>query len=132
QFASQPPKILFTGARRGKSPFNPTPNCSNKSIKLLAARNSSASPGNLCNVVRAKNEGLHFRGVTVFFTPSSAASVAQSGRASPCQGERRGFESLRSLHFFFWHPLGLTCKRVRDDLVQGEIGAIIMHLRLGR
>src|SRR5579871_1380688 len=28
------------------------------------------------------------------------ASVAQSGRASPCQGERRGFESLRSLQFF--------------------------------
>ena len=27
------------------------------------------------------------------------ASVAQPGRASPCQGECRGFESLRSLHF---------------------------------
>ena len=29
----------------------------------------------------------------------NGASVAQSGRASPCQGECRGFESLRSLHF---------------------------------
>ena len=29
------------------------------------------------------------------------ASVAQSGRASPCQGECRGFESLRSLHFLY-------------------------------
>ena len=28
------------------------------------------------------------------------ASVAQSGRASRCQRECRGFKSLRSLHFF--------------------------------
>ncbi len=28
------------------------------------------------------------------------ASVAQPGRASPCQGECRGFESLRSLQFY--------------------------------
>jgi hypothetical protein len=32
-------------------------------------------------------------------TPVSEASVAQPGRASRCQRECRGFESLRSLHF---------------------------------
>ena len=32
-------------------------------------------------------------------TVLGVASVAQSGRASPCQGECRGFESLHSLQF---------------------------------
>jgi hypothetical protein len=32
---------------------------------------------------------------------SFQASVAQPGRAPPCQGGRRGFKSLRSLHFHF-------------------------------
>ncbi len=35
---------------------------------------------------------------------STDASVAQSGRASRCQRECRGFKSLRSLHFFFTDP----------------------------
>jgi hypothetical protein len=34
------------------------------------------------------------------------------GRASPCQGERRGFKSLRSLHFFFQFNLALFNLRV--------------------
>ena len=54
---------------------------------------------------------LRFRWVPLQFASFSEASVAQSGRASPCQGECRGFESLRSLHRSaillihspFWH-----------------------------
>ncbi len=45
---------------------------------------------------------LQSRRIPLIFDTATAASVAQSGRASPCQGERRGFESLRSLQF-------LTC-----------------------
>src|ERR1043166_1952606 len=40
----------------------------------------------------------------------SEASVAQPGRASPCQGECRGFESLRSLQL-------LLSKEVRMDAI---------------
>ena len=36
----------------------------------------------------------------LFALEGCVASVAQSGRASPCQGERRGFESLRSLQSY--------------------------------
>src|SRR5437868_10520452 len=36
----------------------------------------------------------------IFARLISEASVAQPGRASRCQRECRGFESLRSLHFF--------------------------------
>src|SRR5258706_16092923 len=46
-----------------------------------------------------KKQNLQFRLVALIFWATSEASVAQSGRASPCQGERRGFESLRSLQF---------------------------------
>jgi hypothetical protein len=46
-----------------------------------------------------QKRNLQFSRDFVVFSGKSAASVAQSGRASPCQGERRGFESLRSLQF---------------------------------
>ncbi len=46
--------------------------------------------------------------------PATEASVAQSGRASPCQGECRGFESLRSLQFFGRIPSALPFS---DDLM---------------
>ena len=46
------------------------------------------------------NQGLHSRTDFVSWPRSSKGRERSSvGRASPCQGERRGFKSLRSLHF---------------------------------
>ncbi len=48
--------------------------------------------------------GLAIEGSLISFAAATAtdASVAQPGRASRCQRECRGFESLRSLQFSFW------------------------------
>ena len=48
---------------------------------------------------------LAFHGsLATFVEPLTEASVAQSGRASRCQRECRGFESLRSLQFSLSNP----------------------------
>ncbi len=48
-----------------------------------------------------KNEACISGRFPYFFRAGLEASVAQSGRASRCQRECRGFKSLRSLHFLY-------------------------------
>src|ERR1043166_466031 len=44
--------------------------------------------------------------------PAFEASVAQSGRASPCQAECRGVESLRSLHLLYQSLINYSHNRI--------------------
>src|SRR6266576_3617803 len=60
---------------------------------------------------------LQFDPVPVDSRTWSEASVAQPGRASRCQRECRGFESLRSLHFppcVVFHNLSFPTFRLRN------------------
>src|SRR5262249_18649991 len=60
--------------------------------------------------IKTCNRSVH----SAFSPPLSEASVAQSGRASPCQGECRGFESLRSLQFHLGQFFSSSSKLGRE------------------
>src|SRR5262249_36185447 len=61
-------------------------------------RTVGSQPVRGCAAARSKN-GACNNPLLLYRLPCFLeASVAQPGRASPCQGECRGFESLRSLH----------------------------------
>ncbi|SRR5581483_1307691 len=75
----------------------PTPSGAARTLQALAEVRKCGMKADAWNRFPPKNS-LQSRRIPLIFDTATAASVAQSGRASPCQGERRGFESLRSLH----------------------------------
>jgi hypothetical protein len=71
--------------------------------RLRCYRRNEKGPGSLTKRDGRnglKKQGLHFGRIPVIFASFLDASVAQPGRASRCQRECRGFESLRSLQLF--------------------------------
>ena len=67
----------------------------------------SCSSADFCYRVAVVNGSLH---------RSTGASVAQSGRASRCQRECRGFKSLRSLQFFQSHFVAAILPQLISDV----------------
>ena len=79
------------------------------------------------NVAEPKMRACIRSGSAYLLRGCSDASVAQPGRASPCQGECRGFESLRSLQSPLTTPV--TTRHKSRHLHKFRAIPTLSHLR---